>query len=251
MGESRRDHLLDELSARLRRAEHVVVYGPSGIGKTTLFSELRHVIAARGVPCAIAPRTDSLHDLMSALEPLLLARPAQLEPRRLRGLLRDAADVAPAALLLDHVTRMGTATKKFLRSLRGTQLGVAFAVDVDGPRDKSRMRKWCLSHTELQVPPTSSTTLRRLLADHIKSASSRLLSPHALEELVEAAAGRPGYVASCFYLVQEARYWVDARLHLALLQNDAEIATRNRGGWARTPFVTGRPAAKEAGTRQP
>lgn len=240
MGESRRDHLMNELSVRLGRAEHVVVCGPSGIGKTTLFSDLRDHISARRVPCATAPRTDSLQDVISALKTLFPTGPAELGPRRVRGLLRDAAEATPAVLLLDHVTRVGTAMKGFLRSLRGTRLGVGFAIDVDGPRDKARMRKWCLSHTELQVPPASGTSLRRLLMERAGAGSSRPLPPRALEELLEAAAGRPGYVASCARLMQEPRYWVDARLHLALLQSDAEIATRNRGGWAKTPFVPGR-----------
>ncbi|HVW26928.1 MAG TPA: ATP-binding protein [Polyangiaceae bacterium] len=239
---SRHDHLVCELAERLGRAEHVVVYGPSGIGKSTLLRELGARLTAIGVQWSMAPKAESLRDVVLALESLYPdgRGGGLLSPQRVRAQFCNVAETSRGALLLDHVAGVGTALKGFLRSLRGTRLGIAFAVDIDAPRDKDRMRRWCLSHREFSVPPASSTRLRQMLV-RANVELGEPLSSEAIAHLVEAAQGRPGYITVCLELLRDRRYWNGGRVHLTLLENDSEIGTRNRGGWRRVPMVIRHP----------
>ena len=129
---SRHDHLVCELAERLGRAEHIVVYGPSGIGKSTLFRELGARLTTIGIRWSMAPRAEGLKDVVLALESLYPDANGGrlLSPQRVRAQFCNIAETSRGALLLDHVASVGTALKGFIRSLRGTRLGFAFAVDI-------------------------------------------------------------------------------------------------------------------------
>lgn len=131
-----------QLHARALRCEHVVLYGPRGIGKTAHLRALEDRLHAAGVACARSPSTASLSDITTTLvRAYRCAGAAELTQRQMRGRLQRVADERRAIVLLDHVTGVTVAMKAFLRRLRGGAVGVVLAVDVDACRERERMRQ--------------------------------------------------------------------------------------------------------------
>lgn len=215
------------LVTRLRRGEHIVLYGPQGSGKSTLLSELHTRLAARGVPCAISPATAHLDDITRALE---RAYPdvdtAGLARRRARSRLRSTADRREGVLLLDHATVVGTAMIGFLRRLRGGIAGVVLAVDVETARERERLRYRVLGTATLAMPPMSSYRLRRLFRAQCADLDVPRLAPRDERRILRAARGRPGWVVQCARLATQERYWLDGSLYVTVLCADTEIALR-------------------------
>jgi len=137
-----RGALVVALVNRLNEGQTVVVYGPPGIGKSTLLDAIRSQVLQREIPCGLAVRTAQLSDIPRALASAYPHVAHCLPQRILRSRLRDAVQQRPGVLLLDHFRGCGTATKGFLRSLRGTGLGILIAADTFAERD----------HTWVQIP---------------------------------------------------------------------------------------------------
>lgn len=113
----------------------------------------------------------------------------------MRARLRDAAFDHPGLLLLDHFAARGSGVKGFLRSLRGTRLGIVIAADTLGARDHAALRAQCLSSTEIAIPPLGLRHIRTLWRQI--SASRGISLPPDREELVlRLAQGRPGYLVA-------------------------------------------------------
>ncbi|HVV85675.1 MAG TPA: hypothetical protein VHE35_21600 [Kofleriaceae bacterium] len=191
--------LLEPLVERLLAGEHVVLHGPRGLGKSRLLAAVRTTLVARGRACAASAATASLGHVREALG---------------RG-------PRPSVLLLDHVTTVTAPMKTALRTLRGGDLGVLFAVDVDHPREHARLRRWCLSNHEVAMPTTRSGALRRLLAGRLAA-----LDAEQERALLLAARGRPGLVVVAAALARDPSYWRGDRLHVATLTCDAELRLR-------------------------
>lgn len=202
-----------------------MLWGPRGSGKTTL---LHAVLQDLGdVHCALSVSTGSLNDITRALERAYTAVPTRgLKRRAARARLWWAADVEPGCLLLDHVTRVPSAMKGWLRRLRGGVVGVVLAVDVDSPRERERLRALKIGSTTFRMPPMASVTLSRLLrTSWAHSHTAPLIAP-ARRILVRAARGRPGWVTQCVALAPDPRYWRDGQLKTEVLVLDTEIRLR-------------------------
>ena len=191
-----------------------MLLGPVGIGKTTILREVARDVRARGIPCGLAPRTATLRDVTAALaEAYPTVQGAARTQRSLRGSLRLAVDGRPGVLLLDHLVGAGTATRGYLRSLRGTGLGVVIAADVDTPRDKARVRELHLGHDEVEVAPVVTRSMSRLLDSGL--AGRTLPGPVSQPErrrLVVGARGCPGRIVMLLQIIGDPTYWRDGRL---------------------------------------
>ena len=181
--------LLEEIFAEVSAGRQVLLLGPVGIGKTRLLGELERQILADGRSCGRSTRTETMADILEALRAAYHL--PVMERRRLRGRLRRCVEEGPGALLLDHVGNVGTAARGFLRSLRGTGLGVVFACDVLHPRDHARVRRLRLTHRELVMPSLARAALRRLLDERLVGFA---VEGRTRERLVAAAQGRPGRI---------------------------------------------------------
>jgi len=218
-----RKKLLDEVEEGVLHGSTLLLLGPLGIGKTSILRELSVRLRDHGRPCGFSPDTRCLGDITAALASAYPGTDASsLTQRSLRSSLRLAVERQPGALLLDHVTAAGTAMKGFLRSLRGTGLGVVLAADVENRRDHAAARALHLTHMEITVPPLAGSAMATLLNDRL----GRCPPPHPMHgddrrQLLRLAKGNPGRLAVFMELLSEERFWRDGRVSTAPVQGTA------------------------------
>jgi len=220
-----RKDIVDELTALMLRGQVVLLYGPMGIGKTSILEAVRRIVEKEDRPCGFSPQTSSLSDLTAAL---LRAYPdidaEGRTPRQVRSALRMAVERNPGVVLLDHLRNAGTQFKGYLASFRGTRLGAIIAADVEVPRDHLRFRAMHLAYREIKVPPLANRHLRRLLAEALDGKSL----PHPCSEanasaLVKVARGRPGWILLMAELLQDPNYWGGGNVHVNSIQASVTI----------------------------
>jgi hypothetical protein len=217
--------LATQLTAGLLRGQHIVLWGPRGGGKTTLLNAILEELG--DAHCALSPTTSSLDDITRALERAYSnTSTTGLTRRAARSRLWWAADAEPGCVLLDHVTRVPSAMKGWLRRLRGGVVGVMLAVDVDSPRERERLRALKIGCMTMRMPPTASRSLMRLLIHSIESPTALPLSTADRRTLVRAARGRPGWIMQCAALSADPRYWLDGQLRAHVLTLDTELRLR-------------------------
>lgn len=216
-----------DLTERIARGEHWILYGPRGSGKSTLVEQLHARFLRANTPCAIAKTTSCLDDITRAMEAAYPQVSTQSVNRRTaRYRLWSAADRRRCVLLFDHLTDVNTAMVGFLRRLRGGVAGVLYVVDVDVERERMRMRKRGRSLAlSVRMPLASPVQLRQLL--HSKCEACGIsVEPDAERQLVHTAQGRPGWIVLCTTLMADQRYWHDGHLYPTLLCTDTEITLR-------------------------
>jgi hypothetical protein len=204
-----------------------MLFGPRGIGKTTLLSDLEVRLRSKGVPCARTSATSCLDDITRALEEaypevdtLAIAR------RSARGRLWRAADLQRGVLLLDHLTGVSNAMVGFLRRLRGGVIGVLTIVDVDVERERQRMKPWRLGALSVRMTPMPAARLHDLFQDRCDELDLPRLDPEIERKIVHAARGRPGWILRCAELAAHPQYWQGGQLFVTLLCTDTELALR-------------------------
>ncbi len=214
-----------DVGRRLRRGEHMVLYGPCGSGKSTLLADLETRLTAAGIPCARAGATHSLDDITRALEQAYPdAGTVEVPPRGAQPRLWNVADLQGGVLLLDHLTDVSNAMIRFLRRLRG--VGVLTVVDVEVECARRRMKPWRLGALSMRMPAVPDALLRELLQARFTDLHVPLPGPDVEQRLVRAARGRPGWILKCVELQTQDRYWQGAQLFVSALSSDAEIALR-------------------------
>ncbi len=229
-----RADVFDTLTSLLDGGHTVLVYGPVGIGKSSLIRALQQDAESRGIPCGVSPKTEALSDLTMALARAYPRVDATSGPmRHIRARLRNAVEQEPCRLFLDDVRETGTAFKGALKSLRGTGAGVLLAADVEKARDHASVRGLHLAYREMELAPLHGTTMRTLLKSACAAADLPFpLLDGDLRSLVVASDGLPG----------RAIWFVEA------LKNSAAWRSRRpRCGWLRTGAII---AAAEKYQRQ-
>jgi len=215
-----RDRVLREIETLLRAGNTVLVWGPWGIGKSTWLAALHEHARRERLPCGISPQTSSLRDVTQAFA---RAYPEvsleQRSQRQIRWALRLALDAQPGLLLLDDLRKAGSALRSFLRSLRGSGLGIGIAADVEGPRDLARLRALHLAYHERAFPPLRGAPLHKLVSNAVPA------SIHAQDRrtLVRMAAGRPGWVVRIGERLRDPEYWRGDRIQLEKLRADIAV----------------------------
>jgi len=205
----------------------VLLWGPRGSGKTTLLTAVRKELDTRR--WGFSASTNSLDDITCALERAYPDTPTKgLARRAARARLWRAADAHPAVLLLDHVTRVPTAMKGWLRRLRGGLVGILLAVDIDSPRERERLRALRVGCSTVRMPPTPPRSLARQLTALLAGMGAPPASAPTRRALIRAARGRPGWLLEYAALACEEQYWRGGQLRLHLITWDTEV--RLRGG---------------------
>jgi DNA polymerase III delta prime subunit len=216
-----------ELESRLRSGSHLILYGPRGIGKSTLLGVLSDQNRSLGTPCGLAPSTSGLADIVAALAQAYPGTDIHgLGKRAARARLRRAADLVSGVLLLDHATTVTSAMLGFLRRLRGGVAGALLVADVDTVHERERLRAWHIGALSVRMPPTSHRQLHRLLGAAIQAGNFPEIEAKMAQQIAHAARGRIGWLTNCMGRLQMQQYWRDDRLHLAALCTDTEIAIR-------------------------
>lgn len=221
-----REEIVRRLTDLVLGGNEVLLYGPLGIGKTSVLEAVAARARAAGRPTGLATRTMSLGDATRALASAYPEARAATQ-KRLRSCLRSCVDERPAVLVLDHVLNAPTALRGFVRSLRGTRTGVAFAFDADHPRDHSRAREFHLTHREIALPPLGRRYLRRLLETKLRTANQRVGADDQ-DVLLDVARGRPGWIATVIELLGDRRHWRGDRVRLDRLCVDVSIGILQR-----------------------
>ena len=214
---------------RLQRGERVILYGPRGIGKSTLLTHLHRDLSRLGVPCGYSYATCHLDDITQALArayPEVKAA-ASVKRRIARSRLWVAADRERGVLLLDHATAVNNAMVGYMRRLVGGVAGVLLAFDVDDERERGLLHAGRLGGLPLRMPATPANCLRAVWR---QQCTQRGLAPPPLEierRVLRTAAGRPGWIVQCAELAAQHRYWRNGTLALVnLLCADSAIALR-------------------------
>lgn len=220
--------LTADLERRLLRGEHLTLLGPRGSGKSTVLTRLHSRFLAAGTPCAYSSITTSLDDITRALErayPGVLTE--EISRRAARSRLWMAADQRSGILLLDHFSSVSNAMVFLLKRLHGKIAGVLTAVDVDDPRERSRLRRPSrYGAMSVKMPLTSTRQLRRLLYTLTGGLCLPPLAASIEQKLLESARGRPGWIVKCLELACEPRYWCEHGLLVSTLCVDTEAAVR-------------------------
>lgn len=234
--------LATELETRLLGGEHLTLFGPRGSGKSTVLTKLHSHFGRLGVPCAYSAVTSSLDDITRALErayPGILT--AEIPRRAARSRLWLAADQRFGILLLDHFSSVSNSMVFFLKRLHGRIAGVLTAVDIDGQRERSRMRRPSrYGAMSVRMPLMPTRQLRRLLHT-LTEGFDLTLAPSLERQLLEAARGRPGWIVKCAELACEPRYWSERGLLVSTLCVDTEAAVRYRALDALRPITRSTP----------
>jgi hypothetical protein len=233
--------LRQDLRRRLRRGEHMVLYGARGSGKSTLLADLEKRLIGAGVPCARAEATHSLDDITHALERAFpAANSADAPLRTAQPRTWKAADLQGGVLLLDHLTDVSNLMVNFLRRLRGGIVGVLTAVDTEVERERMSFKPWRLGALSMRMPPVSPVRLHELLKARCASLNVPLPGLHAEEQLVRAANGRPGWIVTCVELQAQGHYRQGQQLFVSELSFDTENALqRLLPGMIRSNMVIG------------
>lgn len=220
--------LILDLLMRLRKGQRVVLYGRRGAGKSTVVAALLENLKQEGIPCGHCAATAHLDDITQALQ---RAYPkvdvTSIRRRAARSRLWLAADQSQGVLLLDHVAQLSNAMVGFLRHLVGGIVGVLLVLDVDTPRERSKMRPGRLGAVPLQIPPLLPAAMRSVWLEERMRRGLPNLDLRTERQLMHAAEGRPGWLVQCAALAERAHYWREKQLALVnLLCADTEIAVR-------------------------
>jgi hypothetical protein len=234
----------EELGVRLRAGSHLILFGPRGVGKSTLLTVLQEQNRALGAPCGLSHTTSGLADVVGALS---LAYPTidieGLGRRAAKARLRSAADRMSGVLLLDHATTVTTAMLGYLRRLRGGIAGALLVADVDTEHERERLRAWHIGALSVRMPLSSNRQLHQKLTSALQRGGLPEIEPKLAQQITHAARGRVGWLEECLKRMRAEEYWRDGRLHLAALCTDTEIALRqSRPGprmWFRSESLDG------------
>jgi hypothetical protein len=216
-----------ELTSRLQSGSHLILHGPRGSGKSTLLASILEYYRLHSIPCAIAPQTLGLPDVVTALSRAYPKTDLASLGRRAIGVrLRMVAERTPGILLLDHTRELTTAMIGFLRRLRGGIVGVLIVADIDSDFERERLRAWRRHALCMRMPLMPNGRLRRLLQSSCAMRALPAIEPALLRQIVQAARGRVGWLRECLHYLEKPDYWSGGRLHVGALCTDSEIAIR-------------------------
>ena len=228
-----------KLAARLQTGSHLMLHGPRGAGKSTLLASMLDYYRSRSIPCAIAPQTLGLPDIVTAMAQ---AYPQTdlggLNRRAIGTRLRLVADRIPGVLLLDHTREVTTAMIGFLRHLRGGIVGALLVVDIDSEFERERLLRWRRHALRVRMPLMPNRCVRRLLRLGWTACDLPEIDGKTVQQIVRAARGRVGWLRECMRRLEMPEYWSGGRLRVGALCIDSEIATRlnQRGPRMRSHF---------------
>lgn len=216
-----------DVSRRVRRGEHVVLYGPWGSGKTTLLQRLEDRLKEAGIPCGRSEFTHCVDDIRGALEaihPTVRTAAGDEQGAPVAPSTVPSSPTTKGVLLLDHLTDVSNAMAKFLKRLRGGPFGVLIVVDQELEDARRRLRPWRLGSLAVRMPPESADRLSELLeAGRLENGLPSLKGDFE-SQLIRAAQGRPGWIVRCIELARNKRYWQGDQLFVSMLCEDTDVA---------------------------
>jgi len=216
-----------DVARRLRRGENMILYGPHGIGKTTLLRDLETRRRTAGLPCGYVAETRSLEDILRALhEAYPLHDSVALDPEAALSRHWDTAELRGGALLLDHLTDVSNSMVRFLRRLRSGVMGIITAVDEELDHENRKLQPWRLAALSVKMPGASADLLRDLLRAQVSESGGVKLDEDTERSLIRAAAGRPGWILECAQRLGEKHYWQGSQLFLSVICTDVEAVLR-------------------------
>jgi energy-coupling factor transporter ATP-binding protein EcfA2 len=217
--------VIADIERRLSQGREVLIFGPVGVGKTTVLRAVEERARSRSIPCGLSERTDTLPDLTGALSTAYPEIGSTGTQRGMRSRLRRAVESRPGFLLLDHLGKVGSAFKGVLRSLRGTGMGVLLAADVDHVRDRFRARRLHITHLELELAPLHGSTIRALMRSMLAGCELPFpLRDQDLRMLARQADGLPGRAARFVDALRRPEAWTSGRPRSDWLRREAIIA---------------------------
>ena len=190
-----RKTLLHRLGGLYRSSRHVLLFGPSGVGKSLVIAEL-----IRTHPVLFARDCGCLGDLLASLEPAAGLDPGELKmPARVHRLAARLPQIA-RPIVIDNVSRVPPRVAHLVRFLMLRQ-PVWLIVRSTDPLDLGHVWPYLFLFKHVEVPPFSLAETRAFLAAVDFPGNRRELLAAALR-LHRLSAGHPATLAA---LVTELR----------------------------------------------
>lgn len=215
---------------RLRRGEHLVLYGSIGSGKSTLLSDLAAQLSDAGLSCTTVKLTQSLHEIAVSLEQTYAQTdpgPGSMPEEAERRIL-EFAQSRGGILLLDHLIELTDGMVNFLRQCRGGHFGVLVAVDTEVELERKRLRPGRLGALAMKMPPFPAETLREQLRAKCIEYQIPALTPDVEGRLLREARGRPGWIERCVELQRKGLYRQGDQVFVTALCEDTEAALHEK-----------------------
>jgi hypothetical protein len=225
-----------DLTTRLRSGSHLILYGPRGVGKSTLVTSMLEDFRSQSIPCSIAHQTLGLADVVTALAQAYPDTDIQALARRATGVrLRLVADRMPGVLLLDRTREVTPAMIGYMRRLKGGIIGVLFVVDIDSGFERNRLSDWRRHASRVRMPLMPNRRLQRLLGYAWEARNLPEIDTRTRRHIVRAARGRIGWLRECIRRLEQPEYWSGGRLRVSTICTDCELVIRQsrqgpRGG---------------------
>jgi replication-associated recombination protein RarA len=220
-----RKTIINYLVSLMLGRQAIMLYGPVGIGKTTILENVKQAIERLHRPWGFAEKTGSLSDITQAL---LMAYPGSSDKdtsqRQIRSALRAEIEDNPGVLFLDHIHNPGTQFKGFLHSLIYAGMGILISADAEGPLNHALLRAMHIAWREIAVRPLPNRYMYRILENLL---SGKVL-PNPLKNsdcsaLIKMAHGRPGWMLMISELLQKPEYWCNGNVLLSKIRINVRI----------------------------
>jgi hypothetical protein len=210
--------LVETLTAHALAGHAVLVYGPRGIGASTLLDACE---ARLGAVRHRSIRIELLASHADLMEPISQVYAGAT--RTSKAQLRSRIALAPAALLVDRVEGGGATVRREVRELGAIGVGAILAGRSDSPREHARLRALRLAHREVAIPPLDSDAMQQILDAHLAPELAMRLTTAHRSRALRVAAGRPGVLVALTRMLALPSYWHRGRPALELAASDLAI----------------------------
>lgn len=212
-----REAQIDELRSLHARGKHVLIVGPSGIGKTAL---VQHV--SRYSPLLICEDASSLCRICDGLEQQLGWQHGDLNVIDRKNRLLAHFEHRDEPVGFDHVAHPAPRVARFIAHLI-EHVPVWIACRSDQPNELGHLWQHVYNFTRIEIAPLSAGETRTLIQAAIAEGNIQADARHHLDELHRMSGGNPRLLEQLLIELATREYKIDSSFGLDLIDLDRRI----------------------------